>query len=228
MIPLGILAVLSVVGGFALSHPMESWLGRTWGVQAKSEKALKDLKSPDEEVRRHAVSALAKLGHDGAAKARAAGAPEEVAADLERREAAKHRIHLGMMGVSALIFAVGAGGGFWVHTRGRRKLRELEEGALKRPYQLALNKFYVDELYEILILAPVKVGATVTWFLVDRLLIDTVGVAGTARLPSVLGSILRRPHTGTVNAAGVSFLLGALGVLGYLVFRYRDAWTSLF
>jgi NADH-quinone oxidoreductase subunit L len=228
MVPLGILAVLSVAGGFLLAHPLDSWLGRTWGVQAKAEKALKELKSPDEEVRRLAVAALAKPGHDGVGRARAAGAPPEVVADLERREAVRHRIHLGMMGVSALIFVVGAGGGFWVYTRGRRKLQELEEGPLKRPHQVALNKFYVDELYEILILAPVKVGATVTWFLVDRLLIDTVGVAGAARVPSVLGSILRRPHTGTVNAAGVSFLLGALGVLGYLVFRYRDAWISLF
>jgi NADH-quinone oxidoreductase subunit L len=86
-------------------------------------------------------------------------------------------------------------------------------------HRAAENKFWVDEIYEVLILAPIKTSATVFWFLVDRLLIDALLVGGTGKLAYAAGWVFRRPHTGSVNMALVSFLVGALAVLGILVVR---------
>jgi NADH-quinone oxidoreductase subunit L len=96
----------------------------------------------------------------------------------------------------------------WIETPVGKGLRRAAE-----------NKFWVDEIYEVLILAPIRTSATVFWFLVDRLLIDALLVGGTGKLAHAAGWVFRRPHTGSVNMALVSFLVGALAVLGILMVR---------
>ena len=89
----------------------------------------------------------------------------------------------------------------------------------KRLHGLAANKFYVDEIYEVLVIAPIRTGAVVFWFIVDRLIIDSLLVGGTGKLAYAAGWVFRRPHTGSVNMALISFLVGALAVLAFLIVR---------
>jgi NADH-quinone oxidoreductase subunit L len=84
---------------------------------------------------------------------------------------------------------------------------------------LAENRFYVDEIYEVLVIAPVRMGATLAWFLVDRLLIDALLVNGMGRLVGAVGSLARRPHTGPVNVSLAAFALGAVGLLVWALAR---------
>jgi NADH-quinone oxidoreductase subunit L len=85
--------------------------------------------------------------------------------------------------------------------------------------RLAENKFYVDELYEYLIVAPVRMGSTLVWFLVDRLLIDALLVNGAGRLVYAVGGLVRRPHRGPVNVSLFVFLLGAVALIGWIAWR---------
>jgi NADH-quinone oxidoreductase subunit L len=122
--------------------------------------------------------------------------------------------------LSVLAFVAGsatAGLMFYVE---RGWLKAWMESPLGRKlHRLAENKFYVDEIYEVLIIAPIRTGATVLWFIVDRLIIDALLVGGTGKLAYAAGWVLRRPHTGSVNMAIVSFVVGALAVLAILIVR---------
>ena len=122
--------------------------------------------------------------------------------------------------LSVLAFLVGSAGAGLLFSVEKGWLRAWMETPVGRTLQrLAENKFYVDELYEVLIIAPIKTGATVFWFIVDRLLIDALLVGGTGKIAYAAGWILRRPHTGSVNMALVSFVVGALAVLALLIVR---------
>ncbi|AFE09668.1 NADH dehydrogenase I subunit L [Corallococcus coralloides DSM 2259] len=75
----------------------------------------------------------------------------------------------------------------------------------------ALNKFYVDELYEFIIIRPVKFVAFILFRVVDALVIDTVLVRGTAYVTEKVGLGLRRLQTGDAQAYAAIMALAILG-----------------
>ena len=83
----------------------------------------------------------------------------------------------------------------------------------------AQNKFYVDELYEFLIIRPVKFMAFVLFRVVDALLIDTVAVRGTAWVTTRLGSALRYLQTGDTQAYAAVMALALLGGVLYAILK---------
>jgi NADH-quinone oxidoreductase subunit L len=224
--PLVVLAVLSVVGGFALAGPLESSLGRVWKTEARIDDLVLEARSGPEDDRMAAAFHLGRLGDPALAKAKAGGLTGEHLKAVELGVHDSHRTHLLMMGVSALIFVAGAGGGFLLFTRGRERLARLVEGPLAPLHRLASNKFYVDEIYEFLVIAPLRMGALLAWFVVDRVIIDTICVTGSARAVYAVGWVLRKSHTGSLNASLLCFVLGALGALAWLAFTYGNAWKS--
>lgn len=82
--------------------------------------------------------------------------------------------------------------------------------------KLASKKFYVDELYEYLFVLPMNMTAFVLWLIVDRLIIDTLLVNGSAQLVYKIGQRARALQSGVVNAALTVVGIGALAVLAYL------------
>ncbi len=222
--PLAVLAVLSLGGGLlggplahALDHP-------------RLEAGLAGLKSRDALVRREAVAFLARIHGSAEAAEKAGAGKKEVDALREKLETA-HHTHRVMMVVSSLLFLLGAGSALVIYTRARGWLAKQVEGPWRAAHKLVSNKFYVDEIYEVLVIAPIRMGATIAWFVVDRLLIDGLCVNGAGKLVYLVGGLLRRPHTGTVNVALASFLVGALALLGWLLWRsnaLNDLWTAGF
>ena len=80
-----------------------------------------------------------------------------------------------------LIALLGAGSAFFLYTRvfPARAGQPLPE-ALEFARNLSRNKFYVDELYEAVLIRPLKFVARLAYQVLDALLIDTVAVRGTA------------------------------------------------
>ncbi len=76
-------------------------------------------------------------------------------------------------------------------------------------------KWYVDELYDRIIVRPLLALWRACWRVVDDRLIDASvnGLAGTARLAGWVGSQLQ---TGRVTTYLLFFMLGAVLVLGAL------------
>ncbi len=83
--------------------------------------------------------------------------------------------------------------------------------------RVALNKFYVDELYELVVIRPVKFISFVLFRVVDSLFIDTVLVRGTAWVTTRVGSALRYVQTGDTQAYAAVMALAILGGMAYVL-----------
>jgi NADH-quinone oxidoreductase subunit L len=93
--------------------------------------------------------------------------------------------------------------------------RAFAEGAGAPVYKAVVNKFWVDELYQGLVVTPIRVGAALLWFVVDRLIIDAILVGGPGWLAYRLGAGVRRLHTGSIAVAVALLVLGAAAVVGF-------------
>ncbi len=85
-------------------------------------------------------------------------------------------------------------------------------------YQLLFNKYWVDEIYDRVIVRPMLAGSQFLWQTVDNEVIDGA-VNGVAETVAVNSAVWRRWQTGNVQHYALSFLIGALGVVGYFVWR---------
>ena len=89
---------------------------------------------------------------------------------------------------------------------------------LKPAYDLLLNKYYIDEVYNFIVTRPLFwVSSNVFRDGIDGFVIDgTAEGAGLAVQTS--GEVARRAETGNVQHYAFVYLLGALGVVGYYLF----------
>jgi NADH-quinone oxidoreductase subunit L len=144
----------------------------------------------------------------------------------EISEEIAHQAHQVNIGASVAVFLLGVGAASLLYARaaGRDWVKRFVEGGGKQLHWLLENKFFVDEIYEYTVIAPVKMAATIVWFLIDRVIIDTLLVNGAGWAVYAVGGALRRTHTGSVNVGLVSFLAGALALLAYVAYTFKDAW----
>jgi len=81
------------------------------------------------------------------------------------------------------------------------------------------EKFYVDEIYDALIVKPLWATARLLWRVVDVVLIDTVIVRGSAALMTFLSRYVLRPlQTGNAQSYATVMALGAVTLL-YMLLR---------
>ncbi|MBA3259224.1 MAG: NADH-quinone oxidoreductase subunit L, partial [Gemmatimonadales bacterium] len=122
-----------------------------------------------------------------------------------------------LVGAAVLVGALGLYAGVRA-TLGRR-LVPAREAPADRGLGLVLNrKYYVDEIYDAVIVRPaVWLSRVVLWRGVDQGVVDGVAVNGTAKLSQGLGWIGSRLQTGQVGVYVVLFLVGALWVLRAMI-----------
>jgi NADH-quinone oxidoreductase subunit L len=84
-------------------------------------------------------------------------------------------------------------------------------------YRLLLNKYYVDEIYDALIVQPIKRGAVWLWRRFDEPVVDG-SVNGLGSLVQIGSTLLRYLQTGYVMSYVLSFILGVVALLGYFAF----------
>jgi NADH-quinone oxidoreductase subunit L len=137
----------------------------------------------------------------------------EPAAAFFRVEMPHGRTELFLVGAAVLIGALGLVAG-WRATLRRRTLPAAEAPADTGLARVVYRKYYVDELYDALIVRPlVWLSRVVLWKGVDQGVVDGAAVNGTAKLSRGLGWLGSRLQTGQVGVYVVLFLVGALWVL---------------
>jgi NADH-quinone oxidoreductase subunit L len=143
---------------------------------------------------------------------------------------ADHHAHTVNVAASVIVFSLGVLFGWILYgtAMGRDWVQRFAGGGGRALHKLVENKFYVDEIYEYTIIAPVKMGATIVWFLVDRVIIDTLLVNGAGWVVSGVGRALQRTHTGSVNVGVASFVMGALAALAFIAYQFRTTWLAHF
>jgi NADH-quinone oxidoreductase subunit L len=118
------------------------------------------------------------------------------------------------MGLSVLVGLGGIGLAFFLFNR-RPDVADGIAARFSGLHRLLLNKYYVDEIYDGVIVQPVKRLSTgVLWRGVDAGLIDgTVNAVGLV----VRGwsAVLRRLQTGSVRAYAMSLFVGVVAIVGY-------------
>jgi NADH-quinone oxidoreductase subunit L len=194
-IPLVILAVLSVIGGYVgVPHVLG-------GANRVHEFLAPVLGGGAEPAKAHAgISLLSQAwassgesgGHSGA-------------------------LELLMMAVSVIIALIGIGIAYLFYVKNPALPKRLAEKN-RRLYQLVLNKYYIDELYEILFINSLKNLGTGLWRGFDDFVIDGI-VNGIAYLFGWLSSGMRKMQTGLVQNYAFSMIIGGVILVIYYIVR---------
>ena len=84
-------------------------------------------------------------------------------------------------------------------------------------YKVLLNKYYVDEVYDAVVVTPIqKSSEKLLWKIVDVGIIDGL-VNGIARFFGALSRMIRMGQTGVAQNYVFVFLLGVVAILGWLI-----------
>jgi NADH-quinone oxidoreductase subunit L len=127
------------------------------------------------------------------------------------------RTELFLIGGAVAIGAIGLVAGWWATLR-RRTLPAAESPADTGLARVLYRKYYVDELYDRVMVRPVVwLSRVILWHGVDQGVVDGAAVNGTAKLSRGLGWLGSRLQTGQVGVYIVLFLVGALWVLHTVV-----------
>jgi NADH-quinone oxidoreductase subunit L len=123
-----------------------------------------------------------------------------------------------LMGVSSGLALAGIGLAAYFWLRNRPAATRVARSAAPIS-TLLLNKYYVDEIYDALIVQPIKgISSLLLWKGIDAALIDGAvnGVGGMVRGSS---SSLRKLQTGSIRAYAASLFLGVVVILGWYLLR---------
>ena len=190
-VPLSILAVLSVAGGWVGipavlggSNFFEHWLAPVF----------------------HPVAAA---GAHGAAAAGAHGAQGAVHHPVV--------LEIGLMALSVAIALCGIGLAYFLY---RVRTGKPDEIAARWPnlYDVVYHKYYIDEFYEWAVIRRIVNFSTGLWQMFDALFIDGI-VNGAAALVRAAGERVRRLQGGVVGGYAFSLLAGAVLLVGYILYR---------
>ena len=84
-------------------------------------------------------------------------------------------------------------------------------GHFVSPYKLSLGKFFIDEIYQLLIVLPLR-GFAVVCYAIDRWIVDGfVNLVG--RIPLLVGGLMRSLQMGLVQFYALAMVLGVLVLL---------------
>jgi NADH-quinone oxidoreductase subunit L len=122
-----------------------------------------------------------------------------------------------LMGISVGVAVAGIGlaAYFWLFNRAAAARIARSAAAI---YTLLLNKYYIDELYDAVIVRPIQFLALVLWKGADVALIDG-SVNGVGTTVSAVSNRLRRLQTGSIRAYAASLFLGVVLILGWYLAR---------
>jgi NADH-quinone oxidoreductase subunit L len=111
-----------------------------------------------------------------------------------------------------IVAAIGTGLAWWMYAGAGAWAPARLAGTFPRIYQFAYDKFRVDELYQLLVVAPVRFAAEILWKVVDVFAIDGI-VNGAARFVAWTGGILRVVQNGDVQRYAAVMAVAAAAIL---------------
>ena len=121
-----------------------------------------------------------------------------------------------LMGTSVLVALLGIGLAYLLYLK-NPAITEKAKASFGGLYNLVFNKYYVDEIYNAVIVKPIVLLAEFCWKILDVAGID--GAAnGAGYLMSALSTKVRKIQTGFVQSYAFSILCGAVIIIGYFLF----------
>jgi NADH-quinone oxidoreductase subunit L len=144
-------------------------------------------------------------------------AAREAAADAHAAPAASEETELLLMGVSTglALTGIGLAAYFWLRNRAAADKLARSFAPL---HGLLLNKYYVDELYDAVVVRPIGAMSVGLWKGADAILIDG-SVNGVGQAVQRTSAVLRLLQSGSVRAYAASLFLGVVLILGCYLLR---------
>lgn len=192
-IPLSILAVLSVIGGYVgVPHIL--------GGENRIEKFLEPVFTVSEKAGAGETIGEAAVSLEGGAEA-------------VTHSASSGGLEMTMMIVSVIIALFGILLAYIFYLKSKNIPEKLSQ-SFSPIYNMLLNKYYVDEIYDALIVTPIKKGSIFLWEFFDAKVID--GLAnGIGTFFENSGLSLRTLQNGRAQTYAVGILIGAVIFIGY-------------
>jgi NADH-quinone oxidoreductase subunit L len=194
-VPLILLAILSVVGGwFAAPHLVggrdhfEAFLHPVFAAYAPHSAGIEQ----------------------GASLAGSAGESGEI-----HGSPAVELIHA-VTGPPVIVAVVGLLLAWWLYLK-RPELPQRIAESMRGPYRILYHKYYVDEIYNALLVAPLLfISKYILWHLIDEGVIDGL-VNGSATVARASGSRLRELQSGNARSYASWVVVGAVGFMVLLL-----------
>jgi NADH-quinone oxidoreductase subunit L len=141
-------------------------------------------------------------------------------------EAATHQLELILAGVAVTAALIGWGVAYWLYIKKPSKADSLAK-SMKPAYTTLLNKYYVDELYALLVVRPLLwLSTNVFWKAADVAGIDGT-VNGIAHGTTAIGDGVRHSQSGNTRSYAVWVVVGAILVLAVIFFWPSGAKTAV-
>ncbi|MGZ4788390.1 MAG: NADH-quinone oxidoreductase subunit L [Terriglobales bacterium] len=197
LVPLAILAILSVVGGYigvGEKSPFGQFLAPVFAQYSEGLPAS-------------AVSGGELAGeHNAAAETTAAPAPHQPESGLEYE----------LMAAAICTFLAGLGLAWYFYYK-RPDLPPKYAASMRGLYNVLSNKYYVDEFYGAAIIRPIIAFSTaVLWKTIDAGLIDGT-INETAAAATDVSNVFRRMQSGNIRSYAGWVAIGAAAVIAFMV-----------
>jgi NADH-quinone oxidoreductase subunit L len=144
----------------------------------------------------------------GTPPAAALGAPAAGA-----HAAADHTVEVMLMFLSSLIALAGIGLAAFLYLK-RPQMPDRFTARFPGAYQFLVNKGYIDEVYDAVVVQPIKALSEHVLWKGDARVIDGA-VNGTGQIVMETGALARQIQTGSVRTYAVFVLFGAVAIVGY-------------
>ena len=128
-------------------------------------------------------------------------------------EHADHAVELILMAVSSLLALTGIGIAAFLYLK-RPEMPDAFAARFPGAYQFLVNKGNIDEMYDALVVQPIKALSEHVLWKGDARVIDGA-VNGAGQIVVETGSLVRQIQTGSVRTYAVSVLFGAVVIVGY-------------
>jgi NADH-quinone oxidoreductase subunit L len=137
---------------------------------------------------------------------------------LSGDEPHSHAVEWGLMALALGLSLAGIGLAARLYRGGISQLAENLKTQLGGLYKLLWNKYYIDELYDLVFVRPLKVIARVLWKLADATIID----GGLTKLgPAIIsgfGTVMRRVQNGDIQRYLVAMVAGTAAILFFATY----------
>ncbi len=128
-----------------------------------------------------------------------------------------HAVEYGLMGISVGIAVVGIALAYIMYLK-RPELPGRFVASFQGLHRAVYNKWYVDEIYDALVVVPTKRLGTFLWKGFDVVVVDGI-VNGTGKIVVACSKALRFTQTGYVHNYAMVMVVGAVVIVAVYVFR---------
>ena len=128
-----------------------------------------------------------------------------------------HALEWGLMGLSVVIALVGIAVAAMLYLV-KPDLPKKFTSAFPALHRAVYNKWYIDELYDFMIVNPCKAMGRFLWKGFDVLVIDGL-VNGVAHVVMAFGGVVRYTQTGQIYNYAWTMAFGVVAIVGYYLFK---------